>query len=92
MHNSDSCRLLLHNLQDAGILFQISHKFFLHVHDFWQNLADNLAPVLIVAFGKPAEKIVIKEINEGEDIAYYRDENDVHYVPKRKLADIILKK
>ena len=56
------------------------------------NLADNLAPVLIVAFGKPAEKIVIKEINEGEDIAYYRDENDVHYVPKRKLADIILKK
>ena len=44
------------------------------------------------ALGKPAEKIVIKEINEGEDIAYYRDENDVHYVPKRKLADIILKK
>ena len=43
-------------------------------------------------FGKPAEKIVIKEIEEGEDIAYYRDENDVHYVPKRKLSDIILKK
>ena len=52
----------------------------------------NLAPVLIVAFGKPAEKIVIKEIEEGENIAYYRDENDVHYVPKRKLEDIIIKK
>ena len=48
------------------------------------HLAENLAPVLIVAFGKPAEKIVIKEIEEGENIAYYRDENDVHYVPKRK--------
>ena len=56
------------------------------------NLAENLAPVLIVAFGKPAEKIVIKEIEEGENIAYYRDENDVHYVPKRKLEDIIIKK
>ena len=56
------------------------------------NLADNLAPVLIVAFGKPAEKIIIKEIEEGENIAYYRDENDVHYVPKRKLSDILIKK
>ena len=56
------------------------------------HLAENLAPVLIVEFGKPAEKIVIKEIEEGENIAYYRDENDVHYVPKRKLEDIIIKK
>ena len=47
--------------------------------------------MLIVAFGKPTEKIIIKEIEEGEDIAYYRDENDVHYVPKRKLSDIIIK-
>lgn len=39
-----------------------------------------------------AEKIIIKEIEEGENIAYYRDENDVHYVPKRKLSDIILPK
>ena len=56
------------------------------------SLAENLAPVLIVAFGKPAEEIVIKEIEEGESIAYYRDENDVHYVPKRKLSDILIKK
>lgn len=35
---------------------------------------------------------MIKEIEEGENIAYYRDENDVHYVPKRKLEDIIIKK
>lgn len=54
------------------------------------NLAENLFPVLIVAFGRPAEKIVLTEMNEGEDTAYYRDEDDVHYVPKRKLEDIIL--
>ena len=37
-------------------------------------------------------RFIIKEIEEGENIAYYRDENDVHYVPKRKLSDILIKK
>lgn len=54
------------------------------------NLSENLAPQLIVAVGKPAEKIVIEEIDEGAPTAYYRDENDVHYVPKRKLEDIVI--
>ncbi|MDD3217815.1 MAG: nitroreductase family protein [Lachnospiraceae bacterium] len=54
------------------------------------NLSDNLAPMLIVAFGKPKEKIMLTEIEEGESIQYYRDDEDVHYVPKRKLEDIIL--
>lgn len=54
------------------------------------NLAENLTPMLIVALGKPAEEIVIKEIENGESTNYYRDENDVHYVPKRKLKDILI--
>ncbi len=54
------------------------------------GLAENLAPLLIVAIGKPAEKIVLTEVGEGESVAYYRDENDVHYVPKRRLEDVIL--
>ena len=54
------------------------------------NLAENLTPMLIIALGKPAEEIVIKEINNGESTKYYRDENDVHYVPKRKLKDILI--
>lgn len=54
------------------------------------NLEGKYAPLLIVALGKPAEKIVITEIGAGESTAYYRDENDVHYVPKRKLEDIII--
>ena len=53
------------------------------------SLPENLVPMLIVAFGKPDEKIVVKEIENGESIKYYRDENDVHYVPKRKLEDIV---
>ncbi len=56
------------------------------------NLSENIAPVLIVAFGKPMEDITLVEIEEGESHKYYRDDNDVHYVPKRKLCDIIIKK
>lgn len=54
------------------------------------ELAGHLAPMLIVALGKPDERIVITEIEEGEGTNYYRDSDDVHYVPKRKLDDIIL--
>ncbi len=54
------------------------------------ELAENLAPLLIVAIGKPAEEIVLTEIGPEESTAYYRDENDVHYVPKRRLNDILI--
>lgn len=53
-------------------------------------LPENLIPQLIVALGKPAETVQIVEIENGESTKYYRDENDVHYVPKRKLADIVV--
>lgn len=54
------------------------------------DLPEELAPLLVVAIGKPAEKIVIKEISPEEPTPYYRDENDVHYVPKRKLEDVVI--
>ena len=54
------------------------------------GLSEQFFPLLAVAVGKPDETIVIKEIEKGEPTKYYRDENDVHYVPKRKLEDILL--
>ncbi|MCD8121486.1 MAG: nitroreductase family protein [Clostridiales bacterium] len=54
------------------------------------GLPEYMAPMLVVAFGKPAETVVLTEIEDGESTNYYRDGNDVHYVPKRKLEDIIL--
>jgi len=54
------------------------------------ELPKNLQPMLVVAFGKPAEEIELVEIEEGENVAYYRDENNRHFVPKRKLEDIIV--
>jgi len=54
------------------------------------DLADNLVPMLIVSIGKPAERVEIKDIENGESHKYYRDEDGVHYVPKRKLTDILI--
>ena len=46
--------------------------------------------LLIIALGKPKEKIVIDTVGPDGSIKYWRDENDVHHVPKRKIEDIIL--
>ena len=54
------------------------------------GLSDNLEPVLIIALGKPDEEVVIVDVPESGKTNYYRDENDVHYVPKRKLSDIVI--
>ncbi len=54
------------------------------------ELPENIVPMLIVAFGKPDEKIVLTEVEPNESLNYYRDEQDTHYVPKRKLKDIVL--
>ncbi|MBP3198842.1 MAG: nitroreductase family protein [Butyrivibrio sp.] len=54
------------------------------------KLPDNLSPVLLIALGKPTEKIVLVDVDESGNTKYYRDENDVHYVPKRKLSDVIV--
>jgi nitroreductase len=45
---------------------------------------------LVLALGKPKEKVMIAPVKEDGDIRYYRDENQVHYVPKRTLDDIIV--
>jgi len=54
------------------------------------SLSENLVPVLIVALGKPQETIVLEDY-KGGSINYYRDDQDVHYVPKRTLEELIIK-
>lgn len=55
------------------------------------QLPDEVEPNLVVAIGKPAEKIVLTDVLEDGKTAYYRDEDGAtHYVPKRSLEDILL--
>ena len=46
--------------------------------------------LLVLALGKPAETVVTEPLGADGSTTYYRDEDDVHHVPKRGLDELIL--
>lgn len=54
------------------------------------SLSKNLEPILGIAVG--LENEIIKLVDLEEDSNYYRDENDVHCVPKRTLEEVLIGK
>lgn len=52
-------------------------------------LPEHLRILLVLALGKPAETVVLEEAGQA-GIRYYRDENQVHHVPKRPLKEIVI--
>jgi nitroreductase len=46
-------------------------------------------PQLAIALGKPAEEVELTAPHEDGTLTYYR-ENGIHYVPKRRLEDVLL--
>ena len=53
------------------------------------NIPDHYKIIQVLALGKPAEEVVIDEVVDG-DIKYWRDENEIHHVPKRSLQELII--
>ncbi len=53
------------------------------------SIHENFEILYVLALGTPAEEILLEDL-EGENYNYWRDEEDVHHVPKRKLQDIII--
>lgn len=45
-------------------------------------------PFLVIALGEPSQDITLEE--SGYDTETYRDELEIHHVPKRQLMDIII--
>jgi hypothetical protein len=54
------------------------------------DIPDQFEIVLVLALGKPAEKVVIEDVGPDGNIRYYRDDQDVHHVPKRTLEELIV--
>lgn len=53
------------------------------------GLPEHLEPALILGLGVPEDKVVLTDALGST--TYYRDENNVHFVPKRSLDEIIIK-
>jgi nitroreductase len=54
------------------------------------KIPDNFDILLVLALGKPVEKVVLDDIMAG-DVKYWRDNENCHHVPKRKLEELIIK-
>ena len=53
------------------------------------GLSESHSISLVIALGKPVEKVVIEDAKDG-DIKYWRDEERIHHVPKRPLSELII--
>ena len=54
------------------------------------SIPDRYEILLVIALGKPVERVVLEDVGPDGGIKYYRDSDDVHHVPKRTLDEIIL--
>ncbi|UZP69124.1 nitroreductase family protein [Desulfovibrio mangrovi] len=53
-------------------------------------LPEALRVLLVLALGRPAEKVVLEPLGEDGNIKYWRDAEGGHHVPKRSLDDLIV--
>ena len=53
------------------------------------KLPDKYEILLVLAIGKPVEKVIIEDIKD-DDVKYWRDSNNNHHVPKRSLEELII--
>jgi nitroreductase len=54
------------------------------------GLAEHYEILLVLALGKPKEKVVLETVGPDGNIQYWRDAEQVHHVPKRSLDDLII--
>ncbi|MGP8080990.1 MAG: nitroreductase family protein [Dehalococcoidales bacterium] len=54
------------------------------------NIPARYETSLVIALGKPKEKIILEIMNPTDSFDYWRDKDEGHHVPKRKLNDIIV--
>lgn len=76
---------------EAGFGGCMLGSFSLEIVKETLQLSDNLIPKLVLALGKPDERVELVDEADNGSVTYYR-EGGVHYVQKRKLENILIKK
>ena len=54
------------------------------------TIPDHLEIRLVLALGKPVEKVVLEDVGPDGNIRYWRDNRGIHHVPKRTLGELIV--
>ena len=54
------------------------------------SIPEHLEILLVIALGEPIETVKIETSEADGDIRYWRDDDNVHHVPKRPLDEIIV--
>ncbi len=55
------------------------------------ELPPDVEVMVVVALGRPVEKIVLDDAAPGGSLKYCRDPDRTHHVPKRRLQDVLLR-
>lgn len=55
------------------------------------DIEDRYSVEILIALGEPNEEVKLVETIDG-DTTYYRDENNIHYVPKRSVEELVIKR
>jgi nitroreductase len=56
------------------------------------QISERYEILLVLALGKPKERVVIEDVGSDGDIKYWRDSEGVHHVPKRRFAEVVLQR
>ncbi|WP_027368895.1 nitroreductase family protein [Desulfocurvibacter africanus] len=51
---------------------------------------DGFEILLVLALGVPAETVAVESMGPEGDVRYWRDEANVHHVPKRSLEELVV--
>ena len=65
---------------------------FNKAHFTFEKEGKTAFPILVIALGYPAETAMAVDVNDGESLKYYKNDEDVNVVPKLMLEDLIFHK